>query len=89
MQKSPLCELAGDYAFNFHRRLVVARPPHSRWPTDIDGPQVDYWDLLVTESKSTQTTIGIDALSYTEEKRYSTSLGSGAAKLLQTSPCQP
>mmetsp|Transcript_25132 Transcript_25132/g.78253 ORF Transcript_25132/g.78253 Transcript_25132/m.78253 type:complete len:508 (-) Transcript_25132:20-1543(-) len=65
-------DVATEYCKQYHKRVIVAGPPHAPWPTDLDVPFTDYCDLVVCMAKETQVAIGQDALVHLAKGRRST-----------------
>lgn len=57
-QNLVLYAIAAEYGWQYCKRVAEARPPHSRFPTDLDIPGVDYCDIVGCMSSELRVLIG-------------------------------
>jgi len=57
-----LASIAREYCKQFHARVVLAKPPHANYPTDIEVPLTSYEDLVVSMPQALQVAIGLQAV---------------------------
>lgn len=76
-----ILNITEEYCRSFHRRLQAAVPPASAWPDDLQVPQTDWSDLVLSLSRETQTVIGLDALREAAESRKWSKSATGMDKL--------
>jgi len=70
------------YATQYYKRVLAARPPKTRFPTDVSVPFTDYEDIVAAMSASMQEHIGRDAL-HQLETRFHWRTHSGAFQNLR------
>merc|ERR1712087_488057 len=68
---SPVEALTRTYAENYHRRVVVAMPPHSAFPTDLHVPHTEAEDLMSADHDLQILDLAVKhgSLSLSEEQR--------------------
>uniref|UniRef100_A0A7S2LZ44 Uncharacterized protein n=1 Tax=Zooxanthella nutricula TaxID=1333877 RepID=A0A7S2LZ44_9DINO len=79
-----LMKIAAEYAQQFHKRVVSAKPPHVPWPNDLEVPYTDYCNLVVSMSQGVQVTIGMDAWWHFAEAHHHLLMGGFGSAISRT-----